>query len=133
MSDDDYVTGYKKPPKHTQFQPGQSGNPNGRPKGTKNLATDLDEELSEKILVTEGGKQRETTTQRAMLKSLVAKALKGDTRAASVLINLTLGLEQAKSARYDSDTLGEDDRDILEAFKEELMNDAKSEKGGNSS
>lgn len=76
MLDDEYVTGYKKPPKHTQFKPGQSGNPQGRPKGTKNLATDLDEELSEKILVTEGGKQRETTKQRAMLKSLVGGMLK---------------------------------------------------------
>ena len=38
--------GYRKPPKATQFKQGQSGNPHGRPKGTKNLKTDLIEELS---------------------------------------------------------------------------------------
>ena len=44
-----YEVGYGKPPKHTRFQPGQSGNPRGRPKGTKNLKTDLEEELSERV------------------------------------------------------------------------------------
>jgi hypothetical protein len=43
----DYDVGHAKPPKHTRFQPGQSGNPRGRPKGTKNLKTDLIEELGE--------------------------------------------------------------------------------------
>ena len=41
----DYEVGYGKPPEHTRFQPGRSGNPRGRPKGTKNLKTDLVEEL----------------------------------------------------------------------------------------
>ena len=44
-ADDEYDVGYKKPPKRTQFKPGQSGNPRGRPKGTKNLKTDLAEAL----------------------------------------------------------------------------------------
>ena len=45
MTNDTNPVGYKQPPKHTQFKPGQSGNPKGRPKGTQNLATDLAEEL----------------------------------------------------------------------------------------
>jgi hypothetical protein len=38
---EDYEVGYGKPPKHTQFQKGASGNAKGRLKGTKNLSTDL--------------------------------------------------------------------------------------------
>ncbi len=39
--------GYGRPPKAGQFKPGQSGNPQGRPKGSTNLATDLSAELAE--------------------------------------------------------------------------------------
>lgn len=48
MSSDPPV-GYKKPPVAKQFQPGQSGNPAGRPKGSKNLKSELAEELQERI------------------------------------------------------------------------------------
>ena len=41
----DYDVGYKKPPKHGRFRKGRSGNAKGRPKGGKNLKTELMEEL----------------------------------------------------------------------------------------
>jgi hypothetical protein len=123
MASDDYEVGYKKPPKHTQFKPGQSGNPKGRPAGTKNLATHLEEELAEKISVTESGVQQQVTKQRAMVKSLFAKAMKGETRASSVLINLITGLEQARSAREETEVLADEDRDILEAFRQKILNE----------
>jgi len=127
MTNDTNPVGYKKPPKHTQFKPGQSGNPKGRPKGTQNLATDLEEELSQKIIVTEGGKQQETTKQRAMLKSLFAKALKGETRAAGVLLNLIIGLEQSRTTNADSDNTTEEDLKILELYRERILADLESE------
>ena len=112
----DYKVGYGKPPAHSQFKPGESGNPKGRPKGQRNLATDLEEELNEKILVNENGQESEITKQRAMIKALLSKALKGDTRAANALIQLTLGLEQAKSERNEATPLDEEDQEILAAF-----------------
>jgi hypothetical protein len=41
MPHDDETVGYGRPPKHTRFQTGQSGNRRGRPKGAPNLATAL--------------------------------------------------------------------------------------------
>ena len=128
MSKDEYAVGYGKPPKHAQFKKGQSGNPKGRPKGIRNLNTDLEEELSQKVVVSEGGMTKETTKQRAMIKSVFAKALKGDTRAATVLINLILGLEQTRIANDAVEALTPDDITILEDFKQRILNDAQQQK-----
>jgi hypothetical protein len=80
--------GYGKPPKATRFKPGQSGNPMGRPKGTLNLATDLSAELGEQITVREGGRPRRISKQRALIKSLMARALDGDVRATTAVLAL---------------------------------------------
>ena len=120
MAKDDYEIGYKKPPKQAQFQPGQSGNPKGRPKGSKNLATDLQEELGQKIVITEGNKKQTVTKQRAMLKTMFAKALKGDARSATVLINLILGLHQVNDDQANDTALSADDAAILAACEAKL-------------
>jgi hypothetical protein len=73
----DYEIGWGKPPKHSQFKPGQSGNSKGRPKGTRNLKTDLQEELSEKVKVREGRETRVISKQLALVKRVVADALNG--------------------------------------------------------
>jgi hypothetical protein len=120
MSSNTYDVGYGKPPKHSQFKPGHSGNPKGRAKGTRNLATDLAEELSEKLVVTEGGKPKRITKQRALIKALVAKSIKGDPRAAAALLRLIPDAEQARKAATQAQTLNSVDQDILDAFREQL-------------
>jgi hypothetical protein len=80
--------GYRKPPEATRFKPGKSGNPKGRPKGSLNLATDLSTELGEQITVREGGRQHRISKQRALIKSLMAKALQGDVRATTAVLAL---------------------------------------------
>ena len=85
MSD---VIGYKKPPVHSRFRPGQSGNPKGRPKGAKGFAAELERELASKIPITENGRRRLVSKRIAMIKTTVAMAMKGDLRAvATVLAN----------------------------------------------
>ena len=76
--------------KHTQFKPGNRANPKGRGKGTKNLKTDLQEEISEKITIGEGESRMKLSKQRAMVKSMVARAIKGDQRAADRCFELLL-------------------------------------------
>ena len=50
------TVGYKRPPSKTQFKPGQSGNPRGRPKRKVDMSESLNRALDEKIVVTELGK-----------------------------------------------------------------------------
>lgn len=114
---DDTAVGYKRPPKHGQFQKGQSGNPKGRPKGTKNLKTDLAEELSEQLLVREGAQPKRITKQRAMIKSLLAKAIKGDTKAINIALSMMCRLLEIEDADLSTANLPEEDRAILETFQ----------------
>ena len=111
---DDYEIGYGKPPKASQFKPGQSGNPKGRPKGAKNLKTELQEELAERIRIKEGGRQKTVSKQRAILKSLAAKAAQGDTRASNILLNLVLRVLHEEELAPEFVDLTEADLEILE-------------------
>jgi hypothetical protein len=86
--DDGDDIGYRKPPRRSQFRKGQSGNPNGRPKGTKNLGSYLLKALNQKITVTEGGRRYRITKLEAALKQLVNKAATADLAAMKLLVSL---------------------------------------------
>jgi hypothetical protein len=85
----DYPIGYKRPPRAKQFKPGQSGNAKGRPKGARNFATALTEELNARVVVTENGRRRRISKREAVAKQLVNKAAAGDLKAIPVLLNET--------------------------------------------
>jgi hypothetical protein len=127
------AVGYCRPPLHTRFKPGQSGNPKGRPRGTVNLKTDLGEELSERIRVREGERDFKVSKQRAMLKALVAKALKGDARAANVILNLVSKLFEPEVAAEQVPNLTVDDQLILERFLARSLRDDDAGRSCNSS
>ena len=95
----DYQVGYGKPPRHTGFQKGRSGNPKGRPKGSKNLATLLTEALDEKVQVTEDGKRRRVTKRELVIKQLVNKSASADLRAIKQLTDI---VERAERRAADS-------------------------------
>ena len=117
----DYEVGYGKPPEHTRFQPGHSGNPRGRPKGTNNLKTDLLEELGENIHVREGEQSRWVSKQRAVVKTIVARTLKGDARAATLVTSMMMRLlETGEGAPEVAEPLDDDEHEILQAFEDRV-------------
>jgi hypothetical protein len=86
----DYEVGYRKPPKDSQFKKGQSGNPKGRTRQTRNLKTDLMKILGQRISVREGDRKFKVSGQEGALMALMANCLKRDTKAISTLVNLVV-------------------------------------------
>ena len=85
-----YEVGYGKPPKHTRFKKGQSGNNKGRPPGSMNFRTLLEKGLSERIAVSRGGKTQQMRLIEAILAQLTRKSASGDLAAMRYLIETTI-------------------------------------------
>ena len=83
-----YDVGFGKPPEHTRFKPGQSGNPKGRPKGSLNLASALNRALKEKVVVVENGRRKSLTKLDVAIKGLVNRAVTGDAKAMQQMLAL---------------------------------------------
>jgi hypothetical protein len=90
----DYEVGYGKPPRHAGFHKGRSGNPKGRPKGSKNLATLLSQALDEKVMLTENGRRRRVTKRELVVTQLVNKSASADLRAIKQLTDIVQGVER---------------------------------------
>lgn len=109
-------TGYKKPPVASRWRKGQSGNPSGRKRGTLNLRTDLIAELEEVIQINEGGSSRRITKQRALLKSLAARGIQGDARAANLILSLISRLLEPEEQPIIASEVSAEDEAILKAY-----------------
>jgi Family of unknown function (DUF5681) len=120
----DYAVGYRRPPRQTRFRKGASGNPNGRPRGARNLATLLDQTLRERIAITENGKRRKVTKLAAALKQLVNRALAGDLRAMRLLLDRVQVLESRAHPGAPEDAAA------LEQADHELIRDLRARRQG---
>ena len=111
--------GYCNPPAHTRFQTGKSGNPQGRPKGTLNMATVLEKTLREKVVVNENGKRKTITKLEAAIKQLTNKAASGELKAMQLLAALVRSAEERSAQTPVSDSaLDEaDDKVVLGILK----------------
>lgn len=127
MNQDEDV-GYGRPPKRTQFKPGQSGNPRGRPKGAKNLKTDLREELRAKMTIQINGTAVTASKQRLMLKTLSARAASGDIRAIKTLADLAMQIIGPEDADTAKRTLSPNDEALLAQIMEDRSDDVAGDK-----
>lgn len=116
-NDKDNEYGYGKPPENSQFKPGQSVNPKGRPKGSKNTYTLLNEILNQKINIKENNENIKITKKVAMLTQLVNKGVKGDMKAISALLPHML-VADAKEEDKDKvlESLNQDDKAIIQMY-----------------
>jgi Family of unknown function (DUF5681) len=94
MPDDehDYKVGPGRPPLHTRFRKGQSGNPGGRSK--KSLPALLAHALNAPVYVTVDGKRRRITKREAVIHQLVNKSAGADWRATKMLFDMMKDAER---------------------------------------
>lgn len=114
-SDDHDNVGYGKPPASSRFAKGKSGNPRGRPKGSRNLRSDLESELKELIQVREGSRSARVTKQRALIKRLMAGAIGGERPAANSLLTMIYRLIDHSASPEPTSELSHDDQAIIDA------------------
>lgn len=91
-------TGYKAPPKATQFRKGQSGNPKGRPRGSKNNKTVFENLAATLIEGKLPGGDDEITLREGVIAKLASKALAGDARSMNKFIDTMQSYDDQNAA-----------------------------------
>lgn len=121
--------GYGKPPVHTRFQPGQSGNPNGRHGKKLKIDGILEKSLRKRVAITRDGKRKSIALLEAIVEKLTVDAAKGDHAARKLILQLNEQREQAVD-QLEQATQGEHapleaaDEQILEDFRREILEEA---------
>src|SRR5712671_357999 len=114
----DHEVGYGKPPRHSQFVKGQSGNPRGRPPGAKNLKTLLSEALNEPVIVTENGGQRKISKREAIVTQLVNRSATADLRAIKILLDILRDIEgQTEPSSTEASAFTAADEKVIEQLR----------------
>jgi hypothetical protein len=115
----DYTVGYRKPPRHTRFKRGQSGNPKGRPAGKKDLQTVLSEALQEPVIVVlDNGRRKKITKLEAAITQLANRAASGDLKAMQQLLALHREIDRSSApGAADPATITEPDHQIIERIQ----------------
>jgi Family of unknown function (DUF5681)/DNA methylase len=118
-SDDegDYEVGYGKPPLHSRFKKGQSGNPRGRPPGAKNLSTLLNETFNEPVVITENGGRKKVSKRQASLKQLVNEAAKGNWRALKLMVDIVQDDERRTEPQTEESSFSVADEKVIAQWK----------------
>ena len=121
---EDYEVGYGRPPRHTQFPKGQSGNPRGRPTGVRNKGSVVREVIERRVTIRENGIQRTVTVFEALVEKLVSKALQGSVNDQIKLIQFIEKhapeqLEDIDLVRPDLSALSDEDLAALRALAAE--------------
>lgn len=110
-------SGYCKPPEAHRFRPGQSGNPRGRPKGSRNVATIIADVLSRRIRTKIDGQPQRILPTEALVHVVLRKALAGDRHAWETVFRWVEDGEVNKTRREAIISLDEKETAILERMR----------------
>ena len=97
---DEQIVGYGRPPRHSRFKPGQSGNPKGRAKGSRSFLAEIDRQLRQKVTITIDGKSVRVPVSEVIARRLAHDSMKGQSRAIELVAKLaqaSLASEEAAS------------------------------------
>ena len=113
-----YEVGYAKPPTRTRFKPGQSGNPKGHRRGSRNLKTIIEEALNETVTIREGGRIRKLPKREALVRTLVNGALMKDAKSLQALLAMmrATGLIAEEPVALPAQELSPEDETLIAEF-----------------
>jgi hypothetical protein len=118
--DDDENVGYGKPPKHSRFKKGQSGNPHGRKRREAYEETEnpLRMYMLEQMAVTIKGKKVKMPVVDVLIKSLINKALGGCHKSQKLLLQESGGLKALREEYKHQKTKA--DQEYIEQVRKEI-------------
>jgi hypothetical protein len=113
MDAEDDKVGYGRPPKHSRFAKGRSGNPKGRPKGSPNVKTAIRKAMDRRVAVKIGKKTVKMNPVDAMAHRLVQQALDGNLKAMRELVEYGGLKDEFATATQRASIVGMEDFDLL--------------------
>src|ERR1700738_1191980 len=119
----DYVVGYGKPPVHSRFQKGRSGNPKGRPRGRRNMSTLLSATLNGWVTVVENGRRKKITKREAIVTQLVNKSASADLKATQIVLAMLRDVESLTDGSAEPAAFTEADQEIIQRIQARLRNE----------
>jgi hypothetical protein len=112
--------GYGNPPEHSRFVKGQSGNPKGRPKGSKNLSTILQSVYQQRVTVAINGRTIRMTKLEACVHQLANKAASGDLKAIREFFYWCRSLEEPRQEAWSASNIDEKDKPVMASLLRRL-------------
>ena len=113
---DDHTIGFGKPPKHSQFKAGKSGNPKGRPKGRISTTRLLEKHMDAKVAVNIGGKPKKVSRREALVLSVIGDAFKGNEKIRRNFLDLVMSFDLQLQAEAKPGVDAAEDQAVVDAL-----------------